>query len=124
MTEQLHHLNLTKEELCHTAVFLNIILRGATDDPTFAGRFPATTGEFRAQKLNDVYFQIFGRDHDEVVKRYGHRHEQRGEETGIIALSDTEREMFHNELKNELDSRPLLQKPYRKILESIARKLI
>lgn len=124
MTEHAHTLNLTPKEVGHTTVFLNIILRGATDDPTFAGRFPATTGEFRAKILNDVFFRIFGRDHDEIVKRYGRKHEHPGVPSRTISLTDTEREMFHAELKNELDSRPQLKPPYRKILESIANKLI
>ena len=117
------HFTFSPKEMSETAVLLNITLRACTDDPTFAGRFPATTGEYRSRMLNDVYYALFGRDHTEFKKRYGRVHEQTIRPSTGITLSREQREIFLSEVENEISSRRHPTDSYRSILESIASKL-
>ena len=123
MPESIAPVGFSKEEFSEATVLLNITLRASTDDPTFAGRFPATTGEFRARMLNDIYYFMFGHDHQEIQKRFGKIHERTGRLSNRLPLSRDHRDILLSEVETELHSRKHPTTTYRSILESIAGKL-
>lgn len=119
-------IELSDSEKTAAAVILNIALRDCEPKvEPFTGRRLSESGlrpEF-AKKLNAVFVQLAGRDHDVYEKLYGKTVTEPLETGGAIEITSEQKDAFLGEVRREAQNIDRLQPEYAQTLTTLMQKL-
>lgn len=119
-------IELNDDERTAASLILNIALRDCEPQAEpFTGRRLSSSGlrpEF-AKKLNAVFVQLAGRDHDIYEKIYGRTVIEPIEPGGAIEITGEQKDAFYGEVRREAQDINRLQPEYARILTSLMQKL-